>query len=262
MLTHDQARVIYGRFAAAPDWPRFYKRRATSDAIKHGVLDCANQVLEFGCGRGAFADQLLAGVLSESAQYIGLDQSPKMVRLTGQRLARFGSRAIVIQTSGAIRFPVESQSQDRVVSNYTLDLLSEEDIRLFLQESYRVLRRTGRLCIVGLSPGVGPCSRLFSRTWAAIHRFRPELVGGCRPLLVGAFVSPGLWEIRRDAQVAVCCVPSEVLVLEKRSQACPPPNSALEPSARYPFARPRRGSARGRWADKSAGESVFAGPVD
>ncbi|HEY3044179.1 MAG TPA: class I SAM-dependent methyltransferase [Vicinamibacterales bacterium] len=231
MLTHDQARLIYDRFAAAPDWPRFYKRRPTADAIKHGVLDCANQVLEFGCGRGKFAEQLLSDMLSESAQDVGLDQSPMMVRLTRERLARFGSRAAVIQTSGEIRFPVESQSQDRVVSNYALDLLSEEDIRLFLQESHRVLRPAGRLCIVGLSPGVGACSRLFSRAWAALHRVRPELVGGCRPVFVGAFVRPGPWKIRRDAQVTVCCVSSEVLVLEKSSYACPPPDNALKRTA-------------------------------
>ena len=220
MLTHDQARQVYDQLGGAP-WPRFYKRRAIADILEHGALDSAEHVLEFGCGQGDFAEQLLSEVLPTSTGYIGLDQSPRMVRLAGARLKRFRGRAVVLQTSGEIRFPIEAESQDRVLSSYVLDLLSEADIRLFLQESHRVLRPAGRACLIGLGPGIGACSRLFSRTWSAVHRIRPELVGGCRPLLVRGLLAPGAWQIRYATQVVVCSVPSEVLVLEKRTQTLP-----------------------------------------
>jgi ubiquinone/menaquinone biosynthesis C-methylase UbiE len=66
--------------------------------------------------------------LPTTAQYLGVDSSSTMVELTRKRLARFDSRAEVLQTDGSLTFTLPDESFDRFVSNYVLDLLSPDDI--------------------------------------------------------------------------------------------------------------------------------------
>jgi ubiquinone/menaquinone biosynthesis C-methylase UbiE len=215
MLSHRQAKAFYDRFGKKQDWQSFYEDVATEALIQNGEFDTAGAVFEFGCGTGRFAERLLERNLPADARYVGVDISGTMVALAKERLARFGSRAEVHLTDGSPRLDLKKSSCDRFVSTYVLDLLTFEDIRIVLQEAWRVLSKGGLLGLVSLTHGFTPISRVVEGLWMALYAIRPALVGGCRPIHLSELVAEPRWRIRYDDKFSNYGVPSEVLVAEK-----------------------------------------------
>ncbi|MCB1746922.1 MAG: class I SAM-dependent methyltransferase [Gammaproteobacteria bacterium] len=211
-LTHDQARAFYDRFGRKQDAQGFYEDAALDALLDTAAFAHADSVFEFGCGTGRFAARLLRDALPTSAHYVGCDSSLVMVALARERLAGFGARAVVHESSGAIRFPLEDAAVDRVVSTYVLDLLGEADIERFMGEAHRVLRPGGLLCLVGLTKGEGAVARVVSRAWQGLYRLSAAAVGGCRPLEVVRFLDRSLWHDIERKTVAPWGISSEVVV--------------------------------------------------
>ena len=211
-LTHKQARQLYDRFGSRQDSQKFYEDAATDELVARSQFDEAVSVFEFGCGTGRFAGGLLCRHLPARARYLGVDVSTTMVELARQRLRDWPDRAEVLLTEGSVRLDVADNCCDRFVSNYVLDLLSEEDIRGLLAEAYRILERRGRLCLAGLAPGHTALSRILTWSWRLVHRLRPQLLGGCRPLDIGPFLSPERWQVEFDGRVCRSGIPSAIVV--------------------------------------------------
>jgi len=212
VLSHEQARRVYDRIGARQDTQAFYEDRATGILIQHGEFGAAHRVLEFGCGTGRFAARLLSQHLPADASYRALDLSPAMVDLARTRLAPFGARAEAMLTDGSPPTSEPAASRDRFVSNFVFDLLSEEDIVAVVGEAHRILVLGGLLCVSSLSSGSDPFSRFMSRAWSRVHRFRPALVGGCRPLELLHWLPPAQWQVRHHCKLTPFGVPSEVVV--------------------------------------------------
>jgi ubiquinone/menaquinone biosynthesis C-methylase UbiE len=213
-LTHDQARAFYDRFGRGQDWQRFYEGRPVRALLEHGRFESASRVVEMGCGTGRFAQQLLQDELPVEATYLALDSSSTMVGLTRERLGAFGGRVEVRQTDGSMCLEVPSGSCDRFVANYVLDLLSSEDSHELLAEARRILRPAGLLCVVSLTHGFTFVSRLIEGLWARVHRWRPEAVGGCRPIALASLLDAADWRPAYRERFSSLGVASEVLVAE------------------------------------------------
>lgn len=216
MLSREQARRVYDRIGARQDTQAFYEDRATAILVEHGDFGAARRVFELGCGTGRFAHRLLSRHLPESACYRGVDLSPMMVSLARERLTSFGARAEVVLTDGSPPTAEPDGSCDRFVSNFVLDLLSEEDIAAVVHEAHRMLDGGGLLCLSSLSTGRGVLSRGTARVWAFVHAIRPALVGGCRPLSLRSWISSPQWRVVHQAHLMPFGVPSEVAVAQRR----------------------------------------------
>lgn len=214
-LSHEEARRAYDRIGSLQDSQGFYEDRATALVVHHGLFGGAESVFEFGCGTGRFALRLFEEFLSPTARYRGVDVSPKMVRLAQTRLASHSQRAEVLLTEGGPPVSELSESYDRFVSNYVLDLLSHEDIRTVLREAHRMLRPGGLLCLAGLSTGVSLVSRTMERLLSWIQSLRPSLVGGCRPVDLLPFLREPEWLVQYHAKVVAFGIPSEVVVAKR-----------------------------------------------
>ncbi len=212
VLTTAEARAFYDRFGRKQDSQGFYENPALDDLVASSRFREAQNAFEFGCGTGRFAARLLEKELPASATYLGCDLSAVMVALAEERLDAFAGRATVVQSDGAIRFPLSDRSVDRVVSCYLLDLLSGADIAAFLAGARRVLRPGGLLCLVSLTEGVSAWSRIVIALWMALFRLRPSLVGGCRPIRLEAYPDTETWQVLHRRVVAPFGVPSEVPV--------------------------------------------------
>jgi len=216
IFTPQQARRFYDRFGAKLDSQVFYERAALADMAAHMDFDAARSVLEFGCGTGRFAAEILNDVLPPTAHYLGLDISGTMVSLARDRVRPFGPRAMVRQTDGSFHLDGSPGGFDRVIASYVLDLLSEQDIAVLIGEMHRVLEPGGRLGLVGLTTGARGFPRLVSKLWAAIHRLSPRIVGGCRPINMVKFLPRDDWMIQYRNVVSPYAIASEIVVAEKR----------------------------------------------
>lgn len=215
-LSHEAARRFYDAFGAKQDKQAFYEDRATQVLLAHADFASAQAVCEFGCGTGRFAADALLSLLSANATYVGCDQSTTMVDLARARLAPYGLRATVQLSDGTPCIDAADATCDRFVSNYVLDLLAPADITALIACAFRVLRPGGLLCLVSLTHGTTPASRLVMWLWRRIHRLRPSLVGGCRALALLDYIDGEHWQIVHRSIVVAFGIPSEVVVARRR----------------------------------------------
>lgn len=213
-LSHEEARRFYDRFGARQDSQAFYERPALERMLANLALGEAHAVVEFGCGTGKLAGELLAQ-LGPEGRYLGLDVSRTMVELARARTEPFGERAEIQLTDGAPRIEAPDARFDRFVSSYVLDLLPADEIRALLEEAHRVLAPGGLLGVASLTHGRSGVARVVSGAWERIHRIRPALVGGCRPIEVADLLSGQTWKLRHQSVVSPYAISSEVVVAER-----------------------------------------------
>ena len=215
MLTREQIRNFYDRFGSLQDRQGFYEDIATRDLMAHAGFEQAKTVFEFGCGTGRFAADLLSHRLAETASLHGL----RSERDYGRYRARAPGTIWCARTGAADRWGLNIAASeatfDRFVSNYVLDLLPSDDIGVLIAEALRVLTSDGRLCLVSGTHGVTPLSRFVSSAWAYVHRWRPGLVGGCRPIELLDFLDQRHWQVEYRNVVIGFGIPSEVVVGRK-----------------------------------------------
>jgi SAM-dependent methyltransferase len=211
-LAPEQARKTYDRIGGFQDRQGFYEDPAIDVLVAHGAFGDARAVVEIGCGTGRLAARLLTDHLPPDATYLGLDVSPVMTRLASDRLRQFGDRAQVRLFDGGAHLPVANGRADRVVATYLFDLLAPEHAVEVLEDAHRILRHDGLLATTCLTDGVTPLTRAVSRGWRAVWRRWPAIVGGCRPVDLGAWLPAGRWRIAHREVVRAWGVCSDVRV--------------------------------------------------
>jgi len=215
-LSHDEARRFYDWLGARQDSQGFYEDAAIAELIDHADFAQARSVFEFGCGTGRLAERLLREILPPDCRYEAVDISSTMVGLARARLARWGERASVEQTSGAMTIAAPDASIDRFVICYVIDLLGEEDIRCLLAEAHRVLEPGGYLCTVALSSGSSLSAIIVGSVWRALFRLHPRLVGGCRAIAVRERLDDTEWSVHYANVITRFGMSSEVLIAARR----------------------------------------------
>lgn len=215
ILPAEHLKHIYDGFGAKQDSQAYYEDPAFDCLIAHGSFDDALAIFEFGCGTGRQAARLLSRHLPQQATYIGVDISPVMVRLAKGRLRAFPNPIAILRTDGSMSLPVGTGRIDRFLCVFVLDLLSDEDARALIREAHRTLKPGGLLCLASLTKGRTLGSSLISLLWTIVHHFKPEIVGGCRPVRLKPLLDEGCWQIKYQNQVAPYGIASQVLIATK-----------------------------------------------
>lgn len=83
---------------------------------------------------------------------------------------------------------------------------------MLLAEAHRVLVAGGLLCLVSLTHGQTPLSKLITGLWRRVHTWRPTLVGGCRPLALMDYVTRPEWRVRHRSISTSFGISSEIVV--------------------------------------------------
>ena len=212
MLTYFEAKKFYDAFGIKQDTQAYYENPAIDELLKFADLDQATSVFEFGYGTGRLAKRLLTENPSLTARYYGVDLSSTMFQLAKQRLSEFGERVQISLSDGSPKLDISGGSMDRFLSSYVLDLLSLEDIDAVLAEAHRILKRDGRLCLIGLTYGQSAYARIVSWVWERVYAFRPLKVGGCRPLKMIDRLSDTNWQIEHQSIITAFGISSEIIV--------------------------------------------------
>lgn len=211
-LTPEQASRIYDRIGRFQDWQALYEHRAIRELIRLASFDSAGSVFEFGCGTGSFAARLLKTCVVSNCRYVGIDVSPRMVRLATARLQPWDGRVTIRLSKGAPRLDEPARTFDRFVSNYVLDLLAPQYAAEIISEAHRVLSSNGKLCLVSLGHGKSGVSRTVTTLWERLWRWKPEMVGGCRPVDLTTLLPQRHWSIDHCGTVVSFGITSEIIV--------------------------------------------------
>ncbi len=165
---------------------------AVSRAVERVLGGWPVSVLEVGIGPG----RGLARLSGAGRRVVGVDVSSRMlglarVHLEGERASAELARASVLD------LPFRAGAFDAVVSTLLLDLLTEQELPVAIDELSRVLAPGGRLTLgVMHLPG-----KLAARVWMAAYQALPDLVGRCRPVELERYLPERSFRIIREEKV-------------------------------------------------------------
>lgn len=213
-LSNLQVENFYDALGIKQDDSGYYEDATLADLIKYANFENAKSIVEFGCGTGKFAENLLSNVLPNDSTYWGCDVSSTMIDLTKKRLAKFNERAVLYKSSGDFKLPLQNEHADRFVSNYVLDILSFVEIEMIIKEANRLLKKDGLLCLTGLTYGKDLFSKLWTAFWKIRFYINPKWVGGCRPVALLNFLRD--WEVIHHNILTAKGISSEVVVAKKK----------------------------------------------
>ena len=204
----DSARAAYDRLS------RWYDLLAASEQwlVRLGVGQLAAQpgesILEVGPGTG-HALASLARAVGPQGQVCGVDLSPGMLHRARIRLARAGlSRQVHLVCADGARLPLPSSSFDAAFLSFTLELFEPPDGALVLGECRRVLRPSGRLCVVALANEGG--SRLMLRLYTWAHGRFPSWID-CRPIAPARLLEDNSFQVRNLLRRSLWGLPVHVV---------------------------------------------------
>lgn len=182
LQTRDETRAFYDKIAGVYD---LLADRSEEPVRKAGLrmLDAqtGEKILEIGFGTGRSLVEL-AQAVGDSGRVFGIDLSEQMVRTSQERARKEGIDSRVELTRGdALHLPYPSESLDGIFMSFTLELFDTPEIPEMLAECRRVLKREGRVVVVGMSRARpdGLMTTIFEWT----HRHFPNYLD-CRPILV------------------------------------------------------------------------------
>lgn len=164
----------------------------------------------FGTGHGILT---LAQAVGDSGRVYGIDLSPRMLDMAQARISEAAlSERVELRCGDAVQLPFEGESFDAIFMSFTLELFDTPDISKVLHECRRVLRRSGRICVVSLSK-TGESSWM-RKLYEWGHRKLPKLLD-CRPIFVRKAVEDARFQILDATQIFMCRLPVEIVLASK-----------------------------------------------
>jgi len=177
MSSKEQTRQNYDRLSRWYDLFAGSEKKFTESGLQLLDVQMGERVLEVGFGTGhALATQVQQA--GESGLVAGVELSPGMMAVARKRVwaESPGRSARMIQGDGML-LPFLSNSFDAVFLSFTLELFSDDEIPVVLNECHRVLKHKGRLGAVSLAKRNTLACRLYE--WG--HERWPALLD-CRPI--------------------------------------------------------------------------------
>jgi ubiquinone/menaquinone biosynthesis C-methylase UbiE len=138
-----------------------------------------------------------------------------MHELATQRLHAHAERVELRLGNALPQLLYGAASFDRFLAAYVLHLLSPDDITRTLEQAHRVLLPGGLLCLPSLTTGTARLSRLITRAWELLWSLKPELVGGCRPIVISDHLDQTAWTLRYHQTITTLAISSEVLIASR-----------------------------------------------
>ncbi len=153
--TANAAQQEYWNTVAGPRWvglEGFVERRvgAVNDLLlRHSAVDAGEQVLEIGCGTGAFTVPLSEAV-GDRGQVVGADISDAMLAGARKRIAESGRRNVSLMQADAQTHEFEPGRFDLIASRFGVMFFSDPAAAFTNLRS--AARPAGRLCFACWGP--------------------------------------------------------------------------------------------------------------
>ena len=148
-------------------------------ALRLFAAQAGEAVLEIGYGSGQSILRL-AEAVGDSGKACGIDISGRMLSVATRRAAAAGMAGRVeLRCADALPLPYGDSVFDGVFMSFTLEVFSPQEMDALLRECRRVLKPSGRVCVVAMSSQGKRTTMMRLYGWA--HARMPKVVD-CRPI--------------------------------------------------------------------------------
>ncbi|MGB7876488.1 MAG: class I SAM-dependent methyltransferase [Anaerolineales bacterium] len=177
MILRKQTQQNYDRMSRWYDLFASSEKKFTETGLQILGVKAGESVLEIGSGTG-HALVTLARQAGKSGLVTGIELSSGMIDEARKRIQAEGPEGSVHMIQGdGTQLPFAPNSFDAAILSFTLELFSEDEIPVVLDECHRVLKDEGRLGVVSLAKQNVLACRMYE--WA--HERWPVLLD-CRPI--------------------------------------------------------------------------------
>jgi ubiquinone/menaquinone biosynthesis C-methylase UbiE len=211
MITREQIRQNYNRMSRWYDMFAGSEKKFTETGLQILGVKAGERALEIGFGTG-HSLAMLARQVGETGLVAGVELSPGMIDIARKRMYPFGHKqaespersAWMIQGDGTL-LPFVSNSFEAAFLSFTLELFSDNEILVVLEECHRVLKREGRLGVVSLAKRDVLACRLYE--WG--HERWPALLD-CRPIYLRKSLEAGGFRVQAAKVQTMWGLPVEI----------------------------------------------------
>jgi ubiquinone/menaquinone biosynthesis C-methylase UbiE len=203
-------RQNYDRLSRWYDLFSLSEYRLSKIGLRLLSIQPGDRVLEigFGTGRALIALAIAAG---ESGCVCGIDLSPGMLAVAGQRVHRSGQSGNIFTLVGdAARLPYPDLQFSAVFMGFTLELFDRKVIPIVLAECLRILQPQGRLGIVSLAKKDTRSVKIYE--W--FHARFPKVVD-CRPISVRPLIEDAGFFVAQMMEDYLWGLPVDVVIANK-----------------------------------------------
>jgi len=182
-IPREQTRHNYDRMSRWYDLFASSEQNFTQLGLQLLGVKPGEHVLEIGFGTGHALDTM-ARQAGGAGLVVGVELSMGMIEVARKRIYSLGRKqakgperiGLMIQGDGTL-LPFASESFEAVFLSFTLELFSDDEIPVVLEECRRILKHEGRLGVVSLAKQDVLACRLYE--WG--HERCPVLLD-CRPI--------------------------------------------------------------------------------
>ena len=207
MISRDQTRQNYDRMSRWYDLFAGSEKKFTETGLQILGVKAGEHVLEIGFGTGNSLVTLIQQT-GKSGLVAGVELSPGMIEVARKRIQAKGQErsAQIIRGDGTL-LPFARDSFDALFLSFTLELFSEAEIPVVLEECHRVLKREGRLGVVSLAKQDVLACRLYERG----HEHWPVMLD-CRPIELRESLEAGGFRIQAAKLQTMWGLPVEIVL--------------------------------------------------
>jgi demethylmenaquinone methyltransferase/2-methoxy-6-polyprenyl-1,4-benzoquinol methylase len=207
MNTREQTQQNYDRMSRWYDLFAGSEKKFTETGLQILGMKEGEHVLEICFGTGAslvtFARQ--AG---KSGLVAGVELSPGMIEVARKRIqAKVPERSAQLIRGDGTLLPFAPHSFDALFLSFTLELFSDAEIPILLEECHRVLKSEGRLGVVSLAKQDVLACRLYE--WG--HERWPVMLD-CHPIELRESLEAGGFRIQAAKVQTMWGLPVEIML--------------------------------------------------
>ena len=207
MNTREQTQQNYDRMSRWYDLFAGSEKKFTETGIQILGVKEGEHVLEIGFGTGASL-AIFAQQAGRSGLVTGVELSPGMIEVAHKRIqAKVLERSVGMIRGDGTLLPFAPYSFDTLFLSFTLELFSDTEIPLVLEECHRVLKREGRLGVVSLARQDVLACRLYE--WG--HERWPVMLD-CHPIELRESLEAGGFRIQAAKVQTMWGLPVEIML--------------------------------------------------
>ncbi len=206
MISREQTRQNYDRMSRWYDLFASSEKKFTETGLQLLAIEPGEHVLEIGFGTG-HALATLTQRVGDFGLAAGVELSPGMIAVTRERQTKSSHRSAQMMQGDGTLLPFIHKSFDAVFLSFTLELFSDDEIPVVLNECHRILKPEGRLGVVSLAKRDVLACRLYE--WG--HERWPVLLD-CRPIELSKSLEGEGFHVQAEKVETMWGLPVEIVL--------------------------------------------------